>query len=99
MRTLDGQQCLVALVEELTGLSSNMAALPQNASLGQKLENSLAAFVENFLWCLARHGWTLQPSSANVQFDSLEENLKLFQGMSQEKRAAYLASSPRFAGQ
>jgi len=32
--------------------------------------------IDTFLWCMARHGYTLQRSRARLPFESLEENIK-----------------------
>lgn len=34
--------------------------------------------IDVFLWFMARHGYTLQRSRANVEFDSIERNIKYF---------------------
>ncbi len=33
--------------------------------------------VDCFLWFMARHGYTLQRSRSNQEFDSIEENMKI----------------------
>ena len=33
--------------------------------------------IDTFLWCMARHGYTLQKSRAQVEFDNIDKNLEL----------------------
>lgn len=40
--------------------------------------------IDTFLWCMARHGYTLQRSRARLPFESLDANI---QGMKQREAA------------
>ena len=35
--------------------------------------------IDTLLWCMARHGYTLQRSRARLPFESIEENIKAMQ--------------------
>lgn len=49
--------------------------------------------IDCFLWFMARHGYTLQRSRANQNFDSLERNIELLQEYERQQFARMLENS------
>lgn len=69
MRDFHDQKEIFKMIHELT-------APPQGQSERVDCMDGHIYAIDTFLWCMARHGYTLQKSQANVAFDDLDKNLE-----------------------
>lgn len=49
--------------------------------------------IDTFLWCMARHGYTLQRSRAKLPFESLESNIQAMEQRNAQAFASLLATA------
>lgn len=88
LKTYEGQKLFFEMVHEITRVpEDDQAGLRKTLSVD--VPQAHCYVIDRLLWCLARHGWTLQRSRANVQFDSLDAHLAWTEEHLMERRKRF----------
>lgn len=84
LRDFHDQKAVFKLVHELTEPPKD--ALHQHPSW----VDGHIYVIDTFLWCMARHGYTLQRSRAKLPFESLESNIQAMEHRNAQAFASLL---------